>query len=155
MQPRRAGKRVHGCATAMSALICGEGLAVGTSVLSHCDNVLPRDVRFALRLLGAVAAGSALGLQRERQSRQNGIHGSAGMRTLALVSLGAALFLIVGASNPGPAGGDPMRIAAQVVSGVGFLGGGIIMKSSSTMQVARRLSPVLCWLAERCKLPVA
>ena len=50
----------------------------------------------------------------------------AGLQTMALVSMGSALFFILGAfSFPGT---DPTRVAAQIVSGIGFLGAGVILK---------------------------
>jgi putative Mg2+ transporter-C (MgtC) family protein len=67
----------------------------------------------------SVVLGSVLGVERA-------IHGkSAGVRTHALVALGAALFTVSG-SLMGPGAADPARVAAQVVSGIGFLGGGLI-----------------------------
>lgn len=51
------------------------------------------------------------------------------MRTTALVSTGSALFTILGAEAFG--GGDPTRVAAQIVSGIGFVGAGVIMKDGA------------------------
>ncbi|TFV60905.1 MgtC/SapB family protein [Mycobacterium sp. PS03-16] len=68
----------------------------------------------------ATVLGVAIGLERQWRSRL------AGLQTMALVSTGSALFLILGAySFPGS---DPTRVAAQIVSGIGFLGAGVIMK---------------------------
>jgi putative Mg2+ transporter-C (MgtC) family protein len=54
---------------------------------------------------------------------------TAGIRTNALVSAGAALFVVVGAVGLGEGpGSDPTRVAAQVVSGIGFLGAGVIIR---------------------------
>src|SRR3982750_4079759 len=81
-----------------------------------------------LTLRMAVAAGAALLLGLERE-----IHGHpAGVRTHALVGVGAALFTIAGAYGfadiaRGP-NVDPARIAAQVASGIGFLGAGAILR---------------------------
>ena len=68
----------------------------------------------------AVVLGVLVGLERAMHGK------NAGLRTHALVALGAAVFTLVGAlvTTIGP--GDPTRIAAQVVSGIGFLGGGLI-----------------------------
>lgn len=68
----------------------------------------------------AAALGAALGLERELGAQ------AAGLRTHMLVSLGAALFTIAG--NLNAFGSDPARVAAQVVTGIGFLGGGAIFK---------------------------
>lgn len=81
----------------------------------------------AVRLIIAAALGAAIGAERE-------IHGHpAGIRTHMLVALGAALFTVLsihGFTTDGKATGaiDPTRIAAQIVSGIGFLGAGAILK---------------------------
>jgi putative Mg2+ transporter-C (MgtC) family protein len=81
----------------------------------------------ALRLVIAAALGAAVGAERE-------IHGHpAGIRTHMLVALGSALFTVLsihGFVADGKATGsiDPTRIAAQIVSGIGFLGAGAILK---------------------------
>jgi putative Mg2+ transporter-C (MgtC) family protein len=89
---------------------------------------MPTDPSFQLdvtvRLLAAAALGAGLGLERE-------VHGHpAGMRTHLLVSLGSAMFTVLSvyafAGTGSPA--DPSRIAAQVVTGIGFLGAGAIVK---------------------------
>ncbi len=81
----------------------------------------------AFRLVIAAALGAAVGAERE-------IHGHpAGIRTHMLVALGSALFTVMsihGFTTDGAATGsiDPTRIAAQIVSGIGFLGAGAILK---------------------------
>lgn len=68
----------------------------------------------------ATLLGVAIGLERQWRARM------AGLQTMALVSMGSALFFILGAfSFPGT---DPTRVAAQIVSGIGFLGAGVILK---------------------------
>lgn len=84
----------------------------------------PLDV--ILRLLVAAALGSLVGLERERR------HWTAGLRTHMLVGVGSALFMIVSAHGFQDVLGpnvvvDPSRVAAQVVSGIGFLGAGTIL----------------------------
>ncbi len=77
-----------------------------------------------LRLFVAAALGGAIGLERELRERQ------AGLRTHLVVSVGSALFTLVSAygfSNFG-ARVDPTRIAAQIVTGIGFLGAGAIIR---------------------------
>jgi len=73
----------------------------------------------------ALVLGLAVGAEREWQGKP------AGMRTHALIAVGACLFVIAGRYGfgehvPGTPGVDPARIAAQVVTGVGFLGAGVI-----------------------------
>ncbi|MBB5790322.1 MgtC/SapB family protein [Jiangella mangrovi] len=87
----------------------------------------------ALRLVVAAVSGAALGLEREF----GGGH-SAGFRTHTLVALGSCLFTIAGAygfadANPGP-NTDPARVAAQVVSGIGFLGAGAILRDGASVR---------------------
>ena len=80
---------------------------------------MPQELVMILRLLLAAVLGAIIGAQRERSGKE------AGVRTLALISMGAAIFSIV--SDMGFIGGDPTRIAAGVVTGVGFLGAGAIL----------------------------
>ena len=75
------------------------------------------------RISLAVILGGIIGLERGHHGR------AAGLRTHILVCLGAAMSAIIGVYSVKvlELGGDPMRIAAQVVSGIGFLGVGTIM----------------------------
>lgn len=73
----------------------------------------------------AAALGAALGLERELSAQP------AGLRTHMLLSTGAALYTLAGV---GILGGDPTRIAAQVVTGIGFLGGGAILREGATIR---------------------
>lgn len=80
---------------------------------------MPEQAVMVLRILLATVLGAIIGAQREWSGKP------AGLRTLALISGGAALFAIV--SGMGFAGGDPARIAAGIVTGIGFLGAGAIL----------------------------
>ena len=71
------------------------------------------------RLVAATILGGVVGYERERQGKP------AGVRTHGMVGLGAALFTVV--SLGGFAAGDPARVAAQIVTGIGFLGAGAIL----------------------------
>lgn len=75
-----------------------------------------------LKLFLAVTLGGLLGYQRERIGKP------AGMRTYSLVCLGAALFTILSLHGFSGEGSDPSRIASQIVIGIGFIGGGLIMR---------------------------
>lgn len=77
----------------------------------------------AIRLVLAMIFGGAIGIERGKQGR------AAGMRTHILVCLGAALVTMIGFFTTEVLGysNDPLRIAAQVVSGIGFLGVGTIL----------------------------
>ena len=82
---------------------------------------LETQVELTMRLVVALVLGAVIGWERELQRMP------AGFRTHALVSLGSAIFTVISAYGlTGPAS-DPTRIAAQVVSGIGFLGGGAIL----------------------------
>jgi len=84
-----------------------------------------------LRLLLAAVLGGIVGLERESAGRP------AGFRTHMLVAVGAALVMIVSLHMPWlvrGASGDPGRIAAQVVSGIGFLGAGTILREGATVR---------------------
>jgi putative Mg2+ transporter-C (MgtC) family protein len=82
------------------------------------------------RLAVAAALGAALGFEREMRRHP------AGARTHALVAVGAALFTVAGAYGFGDTGraGDPSRVAAQVVSGIGFLGAGAILRQGLSVR---------------------
>lgn len=77
-------------------------------------------LELSLRIAAGVGLGAAIGIERQWRSKM------AGLRTNALVSLGSALFVVMGAYAFGS--GDPTRVAAQVASGIGFLGAGVIIK---------------------------
>jgi putative Mg2+ transporter-C (MgtC) family protein len=104
---------------------------------------------FLLRIIVAALLGGLIGLERD-------VHGrAAGLRTHLLVSLGSALFMVmselvathaVTLTNQGVARmfSDPGRIAAQIVTGIGFLGAGTIIKEGLTI---RGLTTAAClWL---------
>ena len=80
-------------------------------------------VTFIVRLLFAMIFGAVIGLERGKQGR------AAGMRTHILVCIGACLATMIGffAVHTLGAQGDPLRVAAQVISGIGFLGVGSIL----------------------------
>lgn len=89
-------------------------------IVRYAPNVL-RDMELLLRIFVAMILGMLIGNERKNRMK------SAGMRTHALVALGSALIMVV--SKYGFAdtvSGDGARLAAQVVSGVGFLGAGMI-----------------------------
>lgn len=78
-----------------------------------------------LQIVLAAVLGAAIGLERELGAQP------AGLRTHMLVSLGAALFTLSGTNLIGT---EPTRIAAQVVTGIGFLGGGAILREGATIR---------------------
>jgi len=93
-----------------------------------------------LRFLLAVALGAGIGFQRERAGK------AAGMRTLILVSSGAALFTLVSIYGFGNVGVDISRVAAGVVVGVGFLGAGVILRGQREEEVAGLTTAATIWV---------
>jgi putative Mg2+ transporter-C (MgtC) family protein len=81
-----------------------------------------------LRLALAGVLGGLIGLERELRERE------AGLRTHLLVSVGAALFTIAGAYGFDSVRVDPTRIAAQIVTGIGFLGAGAIIRQGFSVR---------------------
>src|ERR1700730_5249907 len=77
---------------------------------------------FGLRLLVALVLGLVLGIEREFRGHP------AGIKTMGLISLGACMFTALGLLPEFGTRVDPTRIAAQIVTGVGFLGAGSIMR---------------------------
>ena len=78
------------------------------------------ELLFAARAVAAALLGALIGWERQRHGRD------AGIRTFGAVSLGACVFGLI--SSHVSTSADPTRIAAQVVTGVGFLGAGVILR---------------------------
>ncbi|MFN4144942.1 MAG: MgtC/SapB family protein [Runella sp.] len=74
-----------------------------------------------LKLLIAAGLGALIGIEREYHSK------SAGLRTMMLIAVGATLFTLISIK----VGGDAGRIAANIVTGIGFIGGGIIFRENN------------------------
>lgn len=88
---------------------------------------------FAISLISTFLMCSALGVERQLH------HKDAGVKTHVLVGIGACIFTIVSAYGFSPVLGtdvrlDPSRIAAQIVSGIGFLGAGVIFVNNDTVR---------------------
>jgi putative Mg2+ transporter-C (MgtC) family protein len=86
----------------------------------------PATAEIVLRLAIIAVLCGAIGMEREARGQ------IAGLRTHVIVGLGAGLFTLVSAY--GFSGVDPTRLAAQVVSGIGFLGGGVILRHGATVR---------------------
>lgn len=93
------------------------------------------NIEFLIRITLCFILGSLIGL--ERQYRRK----SVGIRTITLVSLGS--FLFVSISNLLPTG-DTTRIAAQVVSGIGFLGAGVILRDGTNIRGLNTAATLWC-----------
>lgn len=86
---------------------------------------MPDELEMVVRILLALVLGGAIGYQRERADKP------AGMRTLILISVGSALFTVVSVFG---FDADPARVAAGIVTGIGFLGAGSIMRRGDTVE---------------------
>ena len=98
-----------------------------TETVESVKALQPDYVDILLRMACAMVVGAVIGLEREYT------HRPAGLRTHILVALGACAVMITGQMifaqyKPFGANADPARLAAQVISGVGFLGAGTIMR---------------------------
>lgn len=106
---------------------------------------------FILRLLCALLAGTIIGI--ERQLRQR----NAGLVTNALVAIGACIFILTSesvitaaAAGGGPVNNDNLRVLSQVVTGIGFLGAGVIMKDGFTIHGLNSAATLWCSAAVGC-----
>jgi putative Mg2+ transporter-C (MgtC) family protein len=86
------------------------------------------DIELIRRLLTAALLGALLGFERELRQK------SAGLRTNILIAVGSALFTLMSIELADPESADPSRVAAQIVTGIGFLGAGAIMRTGSGVQ---------------------
>jgi putative Mg2+ transporter-C (MgtC) family protein len=90
---------------------------------------MPEDLVLLGRLLLAAVLGGAIGAERELNDQ------AAGLRTHMLLTIGACLFTLISAYGFGSGiGTDPSRLAAQIVTGIGFLGGGAIVRHGLTVK---------------------
>jgi len=102
---------------------------------SFYNSIISPDVNLVgavCKLLLSMVLGAIIGIERRRKGQ------IAGMRTFALISMGATLAMLISIYIPqeylGLKNGDPGRIAAQVVSGVGFLGAGAIIQMKGSVR---------------------
>lgn len=98
-------------------------------------DIMSPDVNVAgavFKLLLSMLLGAAIGFERRRKGQ------IAGLRTFSLIAMGATLAMLISIYIPqeylGLKNGDPGRIAAQVVSGVGFLGAGAIIQMKGSVR---------------------
>ena len=85
------------------------------------------DLELFQRLSLAAALGGVLGVEREWH------HKTAGLRTNILIAMGSALFTVMSIELTGTTG-DPSRVASQIVTGIGFLGAGAILRTNAGVQ---------------------
>lgn len=98
-------------------------------------------IQLLTKLVLATALGYLIGMERE-------LHGKVvGTRTISLIAIGSALYVLM---SPSIIGGDNSRIIAQVVSGIGFLGAGIIFKDGDSVKGLTTAATVWCAAAIGC-----
>lgn len=103
------------------------------------------EILMAARTILAALLGGLIGFERERHGRE------AGIRTYAAVALGACVFGLVSSHVTGVT--DPTRIAAGVVTGVGFLGAGVILREQG--RIAGLTTAATIWATASVGLAVA
>jgi putative Mg2+ transporter-C (MgtC) family protein len=96
-------------------------------------------IRVAVRLILAAFLGGLLGFEREMSGK------SAGLRTHMLVALGSALFLLI-PQQSGMSNSELSRVIQGVLSGIGFLGAGAILKQTGQEQVKGLTTAASLWL---------
>jgi putative Mg2+ transporter-C (MgtC) family protein len=103
---------------------------------------VPFYVGMGIQTITALALGGLVGFDREKKSK------AAGLKTHMLICLGAMIFTSMGIMAAVIFGGtaDPNRIAAQIVSGIGFLGAGAIIKNAGSSDVVGLTSAATIWL---------
>lgn len=95
-------------------------------------------VEMLLRLLAGVSFGAVIGFERQYRARM------AGLRTNALVAAGATLFVLLSAHGFHDGAADPTRVAAQIVSGIGFLGAGVIIRDGLNVRGLNTAATLWC-----------
>ena len=91
---------------------------------------------YTFRLIASLLLGSIIGIERHWH------HKMAGLRTNILVSVGSTLFILLGLQISGDS--SPSRIASQIVTGIGFLGAGVIMKEGLTIKGLNTAATLWC-----------
>jgi len=106
---------------------------------------------FIFRLASALLAGILIGAQRELKQH------NAGLTTNSLVSVGACIFILISESvimnsiaAGGPVNNDNLRVLSQVVTGIGFLGAGVIMKNGVNIYGLSSAATIWCSAAVGC-----
>ncbi len=96
-------------------------------------NFITEDI---IKLLISLGTGAIIGIEREYHSK------STGLRTMMLICLGSTLFTIISIKL----GSDPARIAANIVTGIGFVGGGIIFRDNTNSRITGITTAASVWV---------
>lgn len=100
--------------------------------------------QFGIRIGAALLAGLLIGIEREIRNK------NAGLKTNALVALGASVFVIVSLTFRGEASVDITRVLGQVVTGIGFIGAGVILHTGTTVRGLTTAATVWCSAGAGC-----
>jgi len=117
-------------------------MGLGAALWQELVDDFPGNVeiaRLTVRLLFAVVLGGVLGFQRAEAGK------AAGMRTYMLVTLGAALVVLL-PQLAGMSSADLSRIIQGIVTGIGFIGGGVILKMSEEHKIVGVTTAASIWL---------
>ncbi len=117
-------------------------MGIGAALWQELVDDFPGNVeiaRLTVRLLFAVVLGGVLGFQRAEAGK------AAGMRTYMLVTLGAALVVLL-PQLAGMSSADLSRIIQGIVTGIGFIGGGVILKMSEEHRIVGVTTAASIWL---------
>jgi putative Mg2+ transporter-C (MgtC) family protein len=119
-------------------------------ILEDLRNALPSQselVRVIVRLLAALALGALVGYQRERMGK------AAGLRTHMLVSMGTAL-LVISATESGMGSDAVSRVVQGLVTGIGFLGAGAIMKIREEKEIRGLTTAAGIWMTAAASVAI-
>lgn len=99
---------------------------------------------YGIRIGAALLSGLLIGIEREIRNK------NAGLKTNALVSLGAAVFVLVSLHFRGEPSVDITRVMGQVVTGIGFIGAGVILHTGTTVRGLTTAATVWCSAGAGC-----
>lgn len=99
---------------------------------------------YGIRIGAALFSGLFIGIEREIRNK------NAGLKTNALVSLGAAVFVLVSLHFRGEPSVDITRVMGQVVTGIGFIGAGVILHTGTTVRGLTTAATVWCSAGAGC-----
>lgn len=103
-----------------------------------------RFMDFVLKIGVAMAAGLLIGLEREYKGKH------AGLKTNTLVAIGAAIFVLASLKFQGTENTDVTRVLSQVVTGIGFLGGGVILHKQNAVKGLTTAATIWCSAGVGC-----
>lgn len=99
---------------------------------------------FGIRIGAALLSGLFIGVEREIRNK------NAGLKTNALVSLGAAVFVLISLHFRGEPAVDITRVMGQVVTGIGFIGAGVILHTGTTVRGLTTAATIWCSAGAGC-----